>query len=61
MSFISRIFKRRPGGRKFGNLLRGIAHEASYGILGNGWMMLPGENKGGSMGGDDEDTNRRHG
>lgn len=34
------IFKRKPGGTDFGNLLRGVASQATGGILGHGTMMI---------------------
>lgn len=40
MSFISKLFKRKPGGTVIGNLIRGVANTASGGVLGNGQMMI---------------------
>lgn len=34
------IFKRKPGGTFFGNLIRRTANQLSGGVLGNGAMML---------------------
>lgn len=36
MSFISNIFKKKPGGTTVGNLIRGVASKATSGALGNG-------------------------
>ncbi len=46
MGLFSGIFKRKPGGTMFGNLLRGVAHQASGGVLGNGVMMISQEDAG---------------
>lgn len=40
MSFFKNLFKRKPGGTFFGNLLRGVANKATGGLLGNGAMMI---------------------
>ena len=40
MSFLSGLFKRKPGGTFVGNLIRGAANKASGGLLGNGAMIL---------------------
>lgn len=40
MSFLSNLFKRKPGGTVVGNLLRTVASTVTGGILGNGAMML---------------------
>lgn len=41
MSFFSKIFKKKPGGTLFGNLLRIGAKSVSGGLLGNGANMIP--------------------
>lgn len=40
MSFFKNIFKKKPGGTFVGNLIRGVANKYSFGLLGNGAMML---------------------
>lgn len=40
MSFFKDLFKRKPGGTFVGNLIRGVANKASYGLLGNGLFKL---------------------
>lgn len=35
------LFKRKPGGTVFGNILRGVVRTATGGLLGNGMLMLP--------------------
>jgi len=36
MSLFKNLFKKKPGGTLVGNLLRGVANQATGGILGNG-------------------------
>lgn len=40
LTFLGGLFKRKPGGTFFGNLLRKTAGAATGGILGNGAMMI---------------------
>lgn len=40
MSFISNLFKKKPGGTAIGNLFRKAANTATGGILGNGANMI---------------------
>jgi hypothetical protein len=41
MSWLKNLFKKKPGGTVFGNMLRGVAKTATGGILGNGANMIP--------------------
>jgi hypothetical protein len=41
MSFLGGIFKKKPGGTLFGNLLRSGASMATGGLLGSGKNMIP--------------------
>lgn len=41
MSFLKNLFKKKPGGTVFGNLLRAASNKATGGILGNGANMIP--------------------
>lgn len=41
MSFFSKIFRKKPGGTFFGNLIRQVANEASGGLLGTGKNRVP--------------------
>jgi len=34
------LFKRKPGGTAVGNILRGVSHDLTGGLLGNGAMMI---------------------
>lgn len=41
MGFLKKMFKKKPGGTFFGNLVRGTASKYTGGILGNGKHMVP--------------------
>lgn len=41
MAFLKGLFKKKPGGTFFGNLIRGVANKATGGILGTGAHMIP--------------------
>ena len=43
MSFLSNIFKKKPGGTALGNIIRGVVSHATFGLAGNGKNMIPAE------------------
>lgn len=45
MGFFKKLFKRKPGGTMFGNLLRGVSSQVTGGILGSGIGLQQWEQK----------------